>query len=487
MVDGLTYALDMEGNIMKTTYQDGANWVYGYDGRDRLTLAKRKDSSNNLMGTHSEDVSDSPSVSRREFLAGAAAALSGPQLVRAAVLGRSGVAPSERIGLGFIGVGSRGTDHVRTLLGYPETQILAVCDPYRSKCENIKRVVDSHYAGQGGTYNGCAIHQDFRELLARDDIDAVVIASPENWHALHGAMAAAAGKDVYGEKALTLTVAEGQALIKAVRRNGRVFQVGTQQRSSRNFRFACELARNGYLGKLRTVKVGVPGGRSLPEAPPTPPPPDLDYEMWLGPAPYTPHNDLKGSFNWYFIADYCAGWIQSWGVHHVDIAQWGAPKLTSGKLKVKGAAVFPRNGLADTSVTWRVEYRTEDGLLLIFSDDGQQKHGCRFEGDAGWVLVNREGIWAEPASILAATIMPNEEHLYESENHHANFIQCIRTRRDPAAPIESGHSATTLTLIGDIATRLGRELTWDWAAERFVDDDDGNRMLKRPMRSPWRI
>jgi len=427
-------------------------------------------------------------VSRRNFMVGTMAAFAGSQVVPAAVLGGGGgTAPSERIGLGFIGVGSRGTDHLRTFLGHAEVQVLAVCDPYQSKCEAARNTANTHYADKSGAGSGCGMYQDFRELLARDDIDAVVIASPENWHGLQGILAAEAGKDVYGEKALTLTVAEGRGLVQAVRRYERVFQVGTQQRSARGFRFACELARNGYLGKLHTIKVGVPGGRALPEAPPTPPPPDLDYEMWLGPAPYTPHNDLKGSFNWYFISDYCAGWIQSWGVHHIDIAQWGAPKLIAGQLKVKGTATFPTAGLADTSVTWRVEFRTADNLLLIFSDEGQQEHGCRFEGEKGWVLVNRSGIWAEPASLLSATIKPDEEHLYESNDHAANFIECIRTRRDPAAPVEAGHASTSLTLIADIATRLRRELTWDWAAERFLDCEDANRRLARPMRPPWRI
>ncbi|HUW62365.1 MAG TPA: Gfo/Idh/MocA family oxidoreductase [Candidatus Bathyarchaeia archaeon] len=421
-------------------------------------------------------------ISRRGFLAASVAASFGaPQVVRAETLGKGGgVAPGKRIGLGFIGAGSRGSDHVRTLSGRTDVQIIAVCDPFLSKCKANAEQVDRAYGSPG-----CAVYQDFRELLARDDIDAVVIASPENWHALHGISAVKAGKDVYGEKALARTILESRALVDAVRRRGRVFQVGMQQRSSRDFRFACELARNGYVGRLHTVRVGVPAGTSLPEAPPTPPPPDLDYDIWLGPAPYTPHNDMKCSYNWYFMFDYCAGWVQSWGVHHVDTAQWGAPSLTRGKLKVKGAAEFPRAGLADTSTAWRIEYRTDDGLLLIFSDNVQQQQGCRFEGDAGWVHVNRSGIWAEPASLLGVRIKPNEEHLYMSEDHHTNFLECVRTRREPAAPVEAGHTANVLTLIGDIATRLGRELTWDWTAERFTDCDEANRFLGRTMRAPW--
>ncbi len=427
-------------------------------------------------------------VSRRRFLKRAGAAFAAPYVIPSSVLGLgSATAPSKRITLGSIGVGGRGTSHVRTFLGHKDVQILAVCDPFQSKCDDVKKQIEKHYAGDKGGYDGCDTYQDFRDLLARDDIDAVVIASPEYWHALHGAYAAEAGKDIYGEKALTLTVAEGRALVDRVRRYDRVFQVGTQQRSYRNFRFACELARNGYLGKLGVAKVGVPGGRALPDAPPTPPPPDLDYEMWLGPAPYTPHNDLKCTYNWYFIYDYCVGWIQSWGVHHVDVAQWGAPSLAKGKLKVRGTATFPEKGLADTSLTWHVECTAEDGMVLDFTDNTVHEQGCRFEGDEGWVHVNRSCIKAEPESLLDVKLKPSDERLYVSNNHHTNFIECVRSRGEPAAPIEGGHSATVITLIGDIATRLGRELTWDWSTERFVGDDDANRMLSRAMRSPWRI
>jgi len=423
-------------------------------------------------------------VSRRGFLAGSLLApFVGPQIVGAATLGKGGgVAANERLQIGSIGLGSRGSGHVNTLIGRNEAQVVAVCDPFLSKCEANAARVNKAY---GGT--ACGAYQDYRELLAQDDVDAVFVASPENWHALHDLAAMEAGKDVYGEKALALTVGESRAVVDGVRRLGRVFQVGMQQRSGRDFRFACELARNGYLGKLHTVRVGVPAGTDLPEAPPTPPPADLDYEIWLGPAPYTPHNDLKCSYNWYFMTDYCAGWVQSWGVHHIDTAQWGAPALTRGKLRVKGTAEFPRVGLGDTSTAWQIEYRTDDGLLLVFSDNVKQQQGCRFEGNAGWVHVNRSGIWAEPASLLGVEIKPDEEHLYVSEDHHTNFFDCVRTGRDPVAPVEAGHTANAITLIGDIATRLRRELTWDWAAERFTDCEDANRMLARSMRAPWAL
>ena len=432
--------------------------------------------------------SDACRVSRRKFLAGAAAALAAPYVVPASVFGAGGRAPpSKRIAIGSIGVGGRGSGHVNTMLHRGDAQILAVCDPFEKKRQGARKRAESRYADLAakGEYKGCLATSDFRELLARPDIDAVIIASPENWHPLHAAMAAAAGKDIYCEKALSLTVAEGRALCEAVRRHGRVFQIGTQQRSSRNFRFACELARNGYLGRVHTVEVGVPGGRALPTAKPKPVPPGLDYDMWLGPAKYTPYNDLKCSFNWYFIYDYCAGWIQSWGVHHVDIALWGAPSLGEKPLEIEGTAVFPKEGLANTSITWQVKARTPDGLTLSFSDNKHHKQGCRFIGTEGWVHVSRGGIQAEPASLLKATIKPGEEHLVVSGSHHGNWLECIETRRDPVATVETGHAATTLTIVSDIATRLGRKVTWNWQAERFENDDAANRMLSRPMRPPW--
>jgi predicted dehydrogenase len=379
-------------------------------------------------------------------------------------------------------------NHVEAFVANPRTQVLAVCDPYKSKREAARKLVEERYSRAGGAkYEGCLACADFREILARGDIDAVVVASPEHWHGLHMALSAKAGKDIYGEKALTLTVAEGRALCDIVRRHARVLQVGLQQRSDRNFRFACELARNGYLGKVKAVKVGVPGGRTLPNPPSVPVPPDLDYDLWLGPAPWKPYNDLQCTYNWYFIYDYCVGWIQSWGVHHIDIAQWGVPSLTRGKLEVEGTAAFPADGLADTSLTWNVRCTTEDGILLSFTDESQNPHGCRFEGDRGWVHVIRGGISAEPESLLTVDLRPSDEHLYRSDDHHANFLDCIRTRKDPVAPVEEGHSATTLTIISDIATRLGRKLVWDWRVERFAGDEDANRWLRRAMRSPWSL
>jgi len=425
---------------------------------------------------------------RRRFLAASAAAVAVPTIVPASALGAGGVAsPSDRLGIGVIGNGNRGSHHIKALRARGEVEIRAVCDPQKPKREAARKAVHSFYADRQGrqSFTGCLATPDFREVLARPDIDAVVVASPENWHPLNAALAARAGKDVYCEKALSLTVAEGRALVETIRRHGRILQVGTQQRSGGNFRFACELARNGYLGDLKRVEVGVPGGRTLPNVPPEPVPPGLDYDLWLGPARWTPYNRLKCSFNWYFILDYCVGWIQSWGVHHVDIALWGAPALGADTLEVEGTAVFPADGLADTSITWDVTARTPAGLTLSFTDNKKNPQGCRFIGTEGWVHVRRGGIRADPPSLLQARFRPEDERLYVSRGHHENWIRCMRTRRDPVAPVEAGHAATTLTIVSDIATRLRRKLTWDWEKERFVNDAGADRMLRRSMRSPW--
>ena len=422
-------------------------------------------------------------ISRRSFLAGSAAAIALPTVIPGSALGKDGATPaSDRIGMGHIGVGGRGSGHLGGFIGRKDAQVIAVCDPYKSKCANAKARVDKKY-------KGCATYQDFRKLLAHKDIDAVIIASPENWHALHSIHAVRSGKDVYCEKAISLTIAEGRAMCKAVRRYNRILQVGTQQRSDSRFRLACQLVRNGYLGKVHTVKVGVPGGRQLKTMPAKDAPPDIDYKMWLGPAPWSPYTDQKCTFNWYFMQDYCAGWIQSWGVHHCDIALWGLPQLGKGLIKASGTATFPTEGPANTSITWNTKITAADGTVMTFCSNREKGHpqGVRFEGDKGWIHVRRGAIKAEPASLLQTAFKASDEKLYVSTNHHNNFMDGIRTRKDPAAPIEAGHRATAISLVADTATRLKREVTFDWDKEKYVKDPAADNMLVRSMTAPWRI
>jgi len=436
-------------------------------------------------------------ISRREFLGGATGTILGatgfPYFIPSSALGRNGrAAPSERVVMGLIGHGSRGSGHLSGLVNMSEVQLVGVSDLFAARRQSAEERVARLSAEVRGKAERCETYKDFREMLARKDIEAVVIATPEHWHGLTMIAAVKAGKDVYGEKSLTLTVAEGQALCREVRRYGSVFQVGMQQRSSRNFRFACELVRNGYLGRLHTVRVSVPGGYEVANSPAIDVPAGFDYDMWLGPAPFKPYNAVRctSPYGWYHIYDYCRGWIQAWGVHYIDTALWGVPRLQTMPLEVEGTAVFPRDGLGDTSLSWDINFTTADGLRLVFTDTGYHEPNdgnCRFEGDKGWVHVNRSGIWAEPQSLLEVKIKANEEHLYESNDHLSNFVECVRSRREPAARVEAGHAATVLGIAADIASRVGRKLRWDWGSESFVNDEQANRMLNRTMRSPWRL
>jgi len=306
---------------------------------------------------------------------------------------------------------------------------------------------------------------------------------------LHTVAAARAGKDVYCEKALATTIAQSQAMVKTVRRYSRVFQTGTQQRSSTPFRQACELARNGYLGSLRTIKVGDPKGYPGPKVRSEPVPEGLDYNLWLGPAPWKPYfperlENLKG---WMLCYDYTVGFLSGWGQHDIDIAQWGNGTDHTGPVEVEGHATFPTEGLNDTAATWHVEFGYANGVRLVFASDDENPHGIRFEGAEGWVFVNRSGIQAQPESLLKIRPRGNDVRLYESQNHHLDFLHSVKTRQDPVCPVEVGHHTYVICNLSDIATRLGRKLRWDPATERFPDDEPANRMLNRALRPPWTI
>jgi len=430
-----------------------------------------------------------PTTNRRSFLQSLGIGVLAPLVLPGSVLGRDGgTAPSERIILGMIGTGNQGSMHTQVMLNTPDAQIVAVCDPVRAKREGAKRRVEDAYAqSRGEAFQGCAACADFRDLVRRSDIDAVFVASPEHWHALHGLAALRAGMDLYIEKALTTSIAEGRALVETARRYGRVVQVGTQQRSSDQFRLACELARNGYLGKLQTIRVGDPRGYPGPQVRDVPVPEGLDYELWLGPAPWKPYSperleNLKG---WMLTYDYTVGFQSGWGQHDIDIAQWGNGTDHTGPIEVEGHAVFPADGLNDTAMTWHTEYLYANGVRLIFTSDNENPYGIRFEGTEGWVFVNRSGIWSQPESLVKVRFKSSDLRLYESRNHHQNFLDCVKTRQDPICPAEVGHHTNVICNLSDIATRLGRKLRWDPSQERFLNDDPANRMLARAMRPPW--
>lgn len=452
-------------------------------------------------------------VTRREFLragtvGGAAFGL--PYIVPSRVLGSAGnTPPSEKIVMGCIGVGSMGGGHVRGFLAQEDVRVVAACDLREAFRRKAKRLVAEKY----GTDDGATYH-DFRELLARPDIDAVCIATPDHWHALIGIEAARQGKDMYLEKPVDVHVAAAQALRDAVNHYGVVFQFGTQQRSGRDFRFACELVRNKRIGTLHTIVVGSVKGLSLPDQA-TQPQPDwreFDYDMWLGPAPWAPYSFERSASRaegspgyWMHIHDYGLGCVSgAWGIHHVDIAQWGNGTDDTGPLEIEGTGVLPEDGLCDTPLTWRVEHRYANTVTMIHMDATQtgkqfpqfaaaakllQYHnvGVLFIGTDGWVIVSRAGILAEPKWLLQESFGADEIHLPVSNHHKRNFLECVRTRRETISPIETAVRSDIICHLDDIAIRLGRKLRWDPKKEQFVRDPEANRLLRRAMRSPWTL
>jgi predicted dehydrogenase len=433
--------------------------------------------------------------SRRQFLrstALAAGAVAFPHVIPSTALGAADRdAASERIVMASIGLGTRGTELTRAFLTHNDVQVIAVCDVLESQRQKAKNIVDEHYGNKD-----CVTYNDFREVCGRRDIDAVCIATPDHWHVLVSLEAARHGKDMYTEKALGLSVAWDQALREACHKYGTVFQWGTQQRSDRQFRFGCELARNGRLGKLHTILVGVPYDFAVPNQPAQPVPPGLDYDMWLGPAPWAPYTYQRcrpwtkeeSYSNWYHISDYCLGGIGGyWGVHHVDIGQWGHGTDGTGPVEIEGTAVFPKDGLADCATSWKVTHKYADGITMVYMDEAQYKHGVTFQGTEGWVHITRQGIWAEPQSLLTSTIGPDEVHLTESKGHQRDFLDAVKTRGPTICPIDVAVRTDTICHLTDICTRLGRKLRWDPQKEDFVNDPEASRRLRRPMRSPWHL
>jgi myo-inositol 2-dehydrogenase/D-chiro-inositol 1-dehydrogenase len=436
-------------------------------------------------------------LSRRGFLKATAVTAAGaafgfPYVITSSVRGAD--APSNKITIGCIGTGRMGVIDIKEILGFDQTKIVALCDIDSKRLKSAQQIVEQHYSSQkeDGSYKGCAIHKDFRDLVARKDIDAVSITSVDHWHALHALAAVKAGKDVFLQKPMTLTFEEGRILSDTARRYGCIFQVGIQQRSDTRFRFACELVRNGRIGKLHTIKVGIPEDIGTNVQTTMPVPENLDYDMWLGPTPLAPYTEARvhpqngyGRPGWLRISDYCCGMITAWGVHHNDIAQWGMGTEYTGPVEIDGHAEYPKEGLWDVHGKFHIEYTYANGVKVICAGNTENKQGIVFEGTDGWVYVKRGYIDAHPKSLLTSAIKPGEIHLYKSNNHKGNFFDCIKSRAETIAPVEIGHRSTTMCILGFIAMMLGRKLKWNPEAERFINDAEADRMLARPMRSPW--
>jgi predicted dehydrogenase len=417
-------------------------------------------------------------------------------IVPSSVFGKN--APSNTMNMASIGTGRMGHGDMQACLHYGlehNARMMAVCDLDRKRADHAKGVVEGIYEEQlgKGKYSGVDVYQDYRELLARDDIDGVTISTPEHWHALVGIAAAKAGKDMYVQKPLTYSIREGQALVKAVRRNKVILQTGSQQRSSVYFRKACELVRNGRVGKLHTMEVSLPPDHGTGVNTPMVAPGNLNYEMWLGPtadAPYTEHrvhpqNDF-GRPGWLQIEQYCRGMITGWGAHMFDTAQWGIGNdMDSGPVEYRATAEFPDRGLFNVHTKFEGEARYTNGVRMLSKT--AEPAGVKFIGDKGWIFVTRGSFWSEPKSILKEEIGDDETKLYVSNDHMGNFMDCMRSRDEPIAPVEVGHRSNSICVLTHIAMKLGRTLKYNPKKERFVEDKEADQWLDYPHRDPWKI
>jgi glucose-fructose oxidoreductase len=443
----------------------------------------------------------------------AVAAAAFPTIVPSSVLGFGpSPAPGDRIGVGCIGVGPQGTGGMRQFLAQKDARVLAVCDvkeeQLRSACDRVNAIYES---------KDCAAYKDYRELVARKDIDAVLIATPDHWHTLTALAALRAGKDVYCEKPLGLSLAEHQLLREEISTRKRIFQFGTQQRSDARFRRACEMVLNGRIGKLRHINVWAPGSAPGGSTKVVPVPETLDYDFWTGPAPYRPYTEDRCSAvdvkkTWWFISDYTLGFITGWGIHPMDIALWGGgADLFAGPLEAEGYGRIPDEGACNTATIWDVSFTFRGGATLKFvgTPNGRNSgeptgepwpqeqewknhygristHGTAFEGTDGWVYVDRSGVNAHPASLLDENPETYKVQLKRSTNHVRDFLDSVKSRAPSICPIEDAIRADQLCHVADLALRLRRRLVWDPQKERFSDDSEAQeRIASRNMRSPW--
>ena len=429
-------------------------------------------------------------LTRRSFLKRttqlAASAVAVPYFVPSSALGKAGsTAPSKRLTMGGIGIGNQGMHNLRNFLTCDDLRILAVCDVDTKHRIRAKNTVDSAYGNKD-----CSAYNDFHEILIRDDLDTVLIATPDHWHAILAIEAAKAGKEIYCEKPISLTIAEGRAVADTIKRYGTVYQSGTQRRSNACFRFAVDIARSGMLGRLHTLHCYYHNGPTCPPQKPEPVPEGFDYDRWLGPAPfeaYTPRR-CHSSFRWLY--DYSGGQLTDLGAHFNDLAQWANDSQHTGPVEYEGWAEFPKDGLFNTPVRFEVVATYADGVKMIYHDEtepGRGPRGNKFVGTEGWVSVDDTGKITASSDAIMQKLKANQMGYEYMMGHHRNFLDCVKTRRTPISNAEVSHRTVTTCHAGNICLRLGRKLRWDPIAERFVNDEPANRMLERTKRSPWSL
>lgn len=443
---------------------------------------------------------------RRTFVKNSLLGLSGMVIIPSRILGQR--APGNTIQIGQIGCDRIARSHdLPETMKYNDTRVMAVCDLDSKRAQEGKQFVETWYKENRNSVHPVSVYTDYKEMLENPEIDAVIISTPDHWHAQPAMEAALAGKDIYLQKPASLTIKEGRQMSDILHRTGRILQIGSQQRSWTQFRVACELVRNGRIGNVHTIKIGLPGDPSGPEEPEMPVPENLDYEMWLGPTPYVYYTEKRvhpqdgySRPGWLRCEQFGAGMITGWGAHHLDAAHWGMGTEYTGPVEIEATAEFPTSGLWDVHGPFKVEAKYANGVTMHVS--GEYPNGVRFEGDEGWIFVtrgnytatasdpiaedkNRKALDASDPKILQSKIKDDEIHLMVSEEQHRNWLDSIKSRKPPIAPAEVGHRSCSACLLSHIAMKLPRRLHWDPQQERFIDDDEANSMLARPQRWPY--
>jgi predicted dehydrogenase len=438
--------------------------------------------------------SASKAFSRRQFLATTALAVAAPAILTScASSGGRRPSASNRVTLGVVGAGWQGVSNLKGFLRHADCQVVAVCDLDQNHLREGRDAVNEQYRNQD-----CKTYHDYRELLARKDIDAVMLATPDHWHALVAVEAARQGKDIYGEKPLARTIAEQQAMVKAVQKNQRIWQTGSWQRSEKHFHYGAEIVRNGLIGKLKRVEIGLPSGhndfaQTKDKTAVTPPPAELDYEFWSGPAEKLPYIEARIHKNWRWHYNTGGGQLLDWIGHHCDIAHWGMDCDNSGPLEIEGQGEFPpQDAVWNTCTKYRITAKYPNNIeVVIAGGHGDIKGGTKWIGTDGWVWVNRNNAfessnpeWEDTRSLPEAL---RKVKLYESRDHIGNFLDCVRSRKPTITPVETAHHSAIPGHLGLIAMLTGRKLKWDSRKEVILGDAAASKLLTRPYRGPWKL
>jgi predicted dehydrogenase len=430
-------------------------------------------------------------TSRRDFIKRSAAAAAGafviPEIIPSSALGMGDkTAPGNRVVIGAIGTGSQGMANMRDFLLLKDAvQFVAVCDVDSLHLEKAKKTVDA-----ANKNTDCRTYGDYREFLEKEKLDAVSIALPDHWHGIIYTEAVNKKLHVYGEKPICRTIKDGQTIVAAVKKNNVIWQTGSWQRSQPHFRRGAELVINGRIGKVSRIEVGLPdGGRSIGTPPVKEVPPELNWEMWLGPAPKVPYRGVS-HWDWRWILDYSGGQLTDWAGHHIDIANWGAGLEHTGPVEIRGTGIYPPEGIYNAPVEYDFICRYANGIEMRVANSSRLEHGMgtTWYGDKGWVHTDRGSrLTASQPSILDEVIGENEIHLYKSENHWQNFIDCVHSGKPAIAPIEVAYRAISVALLGEIAMTTGETIKWDPEKEEITGNPRASRLLARPYRKPWTL